>query len=94
MKNTRRVIKEFSDSIVTTIIEADVNSELDFEITSIELQTQYGDIISEWSKNGKGPKIKDLRLEIFEYFDNEFANSLDISDWINAKNDNDDDSNY
>jgi len=93
MKNTRRVIKEFSDSIVTTIIEADVNSELDFEITSIELQTQYGDIISEWSKNGKGPKIKDLRLEIFEYFDNEFANSLDISDWINAKND-DDDSNY
>lgn len=94
MKNTRRVIKEFSDSIVTTIIEANVNSELDFEITSIELQTQYGDIISEWSKNGKGPKIKDLRLEIFEYFDNEFANSLDISDWINAKNDNDDDSNY
>jgi hypothetical protein len=93
MKNTRRVIKEFSDSIVTTIIEADVNSELDFEITSIELQTQYGDIISEWSKNGKGPKIKDLRLEIFEYFDNEFANSLDISDWINAKND-DNDSNY
>jgi hypothetical protein len=92
MKNTRRVIKEFSDSIVTTIIEADVNSELDFEITSIELQTQYGDIISEWSKNGKGPKIKDLRLEIFEYFDNEFANSLDISDWINAKNDNDDSS--
>jgi hypothetical protein len=93
MKNTRRVIKEFSDSIVTTIIEANVNSELDFEITSIELQTQYGDIISEWSKNGKGPKIKDLRLEIFEYFDNEFANSLDISDWINAKND-DNDSNY
>jgi hypothetical protein len=93
MKNTRRVIKEFSDSIVTTIIEADVNSELDFEIISIELQTQYGDIISEWSKNGKGPKIKDLRLEIFEYFDNEFANSLDISDWINAKND-DNDSNY
>ena len=93
MKNTRRIIKEFSDSIVTTIIEADVNSELDFEITSIELQTQYGDIISEWSKNGKGPKIKDLRLEIFEYFDNEFANSLDISDWINAKND-DNDSNY
>jgi hypothetical protein len=93
MKNTRRVIKEFSDSIVTTIIEADVNSELDFEITSIELQTNYGDIISEWSKNGKGPKIKDLRLEIFEYFDNEFANSLDISDWINAKND-DNDSNY
>lgn len=93
MKNTRRVIKEFSDSIVTTIIEADVNSELDFEITSIELQTQYGDIISEWSKNGKGPKIKELRLEIFEYFDNEFANSLDISDWINAKND-DNDSNY
>jgi hypothetical protein len=93
MKNTRRVIKEFSDSIVTTIIEADVNSELDFEITSIELQTQYGDIILEWSKNGKGPKIKDLRLEIFEYFDNEFANSLDISDWINAKND-DNDSNY
>jgi hypothetical protein len=93
MKNTRRVIKEFSDSIVTTIIEADVNSELDFEITSIELQTQYGDIISEWSKNGKGPKIKDLRLEIFEYFDNEFANSLDISDWINAKND-DNDSSY
>jgi hypothetical protein len=93
MKNTRKVIKEFSDSIVTTIIEADVNSELDFEITSIELQTQYGDIISEWSKNGKGPKIKDLRLEIFEYFDNEFANSLDISDWINAKND-DNDSNY
>jgi hypothetical protein len=92
MKNTRRVIKEFSDSIVTTIIEANVNSELDFEITSIELQTQYGDIISEWSKNGKGPKIKDLRLEIFEYFDNEFANSLDISDWINAKNDNDDSS--
>ena len=92
MKNTRRVIKEFSDSIVTTIIEADVNSELDFEIISIELQTQYGDIISEWSKNGKGPKIKDLRLEIFEYFDNEFANSLDISDWINAKNDNDDSS--
>lgn len=93
MKNTRRIIKEFSDSIVTTIIEADVNSELDFEITSIELQTQYGDIISEWSKNGKGPKIKDLRLEIFEYFDNEFANSLDISDWINAKND-DNDSSY
>jgi hypothetical protein len=93
MKNTRKVIKEFSDSIVTTIIEADVNSELDFEITSIELQTQYGDIISEWSKNGKGPKIKDLRLEIFEYFDNEFANSLDISDWINAKND-DNDSSY
>jgi hypothetical protein len=93
MKNTRKVIKEFSDSIVTTIIEADVNSELDFEITSIELQTNYGDIISEWSKNGKGPKIKDLRLEIFEYFDNEFANSLDISDWINAKND-DNDSNY
>ena len=93
MKNTRRVIKEFSDSIVTTIIEADVNSELDFEITSIELQTQYGDIISEWSKNGKAPKIKDLRLEIFEYFDNKFANSLDISDWINAKND-DNDSNY
>jgi hypothetical protein len=93
MKNTRRVIKEFSDSIVTTIIEANVNSELDFEITSIELQTNYGDIISEWSKNGKGPKIKDLRLEIFEYFDNEFANSLDISDWINAKND-DNDSNY
>ena len=93
MKNTRRVIKEFSDSIVTTIIEADVNSELDFEIISIELQTQYGDIISEWSKNGKGPKIKDLRLEIFEYFDNEFANSLDISDWINAKND-DNDSSY
>jgi hypothetical protein len=93
MKNTRRVIKEFSDSIVTTIIEANVNSELDFEITSIELQTQYGDIISEWSKNGKGPKIKDLRLEIFEYFDNEFANSLDISDWINAKND-DNDSSY
>lgn len=93
MKNTRKVVKEFSDSIVTTIIEADVNSELDFEITSIELQTQYGDIISEWSKNGKGPKIKDLRLEIFEYFDNEFANSLDISDWINAKND-DNDSNY
>jgi hypothetical protein len=92
MKNTRKVVKEFSDSIVTTIIEADVNSELDFEITSIELQTQYGDIISEWSKNGKGPKIKDLRLEIFEYFDNEFANSLDISDWINAKNDNDDSS--
>jgi hypothetical protein len=93
MKNTRKVIKEFSDSIVTTIIEADVNSELDFEITSIELQTQYGDIISEWSKNGKGPKIKDLRLEIFEYFDNEFANNLDISDWINAKND-DNDSSY
>jgi hypothetical protein len=93
MKNTRRIIKEFSDSIVTTIIEANVNSELDFEITSIELQTQYGDIISEWSKNGKGPKIKDLRLEIFEYFDNEFANSLDISDWINAKND-DNDSSY
>ena len=93
MKNTRRIIKEFSDSIVTTIIEADVNSELDFKITSIELQTQYGDIISEWSKNGKGPKIKELRLEIFEYFDNEFANSLDISDWINAKND-DNDSNY
>jgi hypothetical protein len=92
MKNTRRVIKEFSDSIVTTIIEANVNSELDFEITSIELQTQYGDIISEWSKNIKGPKNKDLRLEIFEYFDNEFANSLDISDWINAKNDNDDSS--
>jgi len=94
MKNTRKVIKEFSDSIVTTIIEADVNSELNFEITSIELQTQYGDIISKWSKNGKGLKIKDLRLEIFEYFDNEFANSLDISDWINAKNDNDDDSSY
>lgn len=94
MNTTRKVIKEFEDGIVNTIIIADVNSELDFEMTSIELQTMYGDIISEWSKNGKGPKIKDLSLEIFEYFDNEFATSLDISDWINAKNDNNDDSTY
>lgn len=94
MIKTRTVIKEFPGDIINTVIAANVDSELDFEITSIELQTNYGDIISEWSKNGKGPKIKDLSLEIFEYFDNEFANSLDISDWINAKNDDNDDSNY
>lgn len=94
MNKTRTVVKEFSGDIINTVITGNVDSELDFEITSIELQTIYGDIISEWSKNGKGPKIKDLSLEIFEYFDNEFATSLDISDWINAKNNDNDDSNY
>lgn len=86
MNTTRKVIKEFEDGIVNTIITADVNSELEYEITAIDLQTNYGDTISYWSvKSHTGHRIKDLDPQILEYFENEFSESIDISDWINAK---------
>lgn len=86
------VKKQFTDCIVKTTITAYVDSELNFKITEISMDTESDCIIfysDTFPKNKlfhpKWKKLNELDKNVLEYFNDVFSDELTLSDLTDSK---------